>query len=385
MLQCSKEGSHLAGRRPAPALRIHLHHVVESSRKDDLRLLLHVRGGVVNHKISALDHIHHIAIGNRLHPGYRASWRQRRVGGVVGDIHHREAAGGGIAARYGANVELVIGGERHRGVQTIGDRDRGGGIKRHVADVYRIEGWAQFVRCPGYIQGAVVHQTHTGSADWHRRRDRLRRDIKLCHRGWNGSSVSAFPAAIQHIGGVAVAAEEGIHWPGETGDLHRGNRGGLQVNQENRVRIIGEDQQILPARTERGVAGRGNGVSGGDVCIDNIDHLYTTGASAGNRNISHRGVSRVAVRGKQCHIRSAAEEHAGADRFRGIGDENQLDGILVIHHGFGSVGAQHLPGHGTAGSDGHWYTRYDLTGGARRLGGEGSRIVLGVHNQIERA
>src|SRR5271157_3529054 len=180
VVQCSKGGSHLAGRRPAPALRIHLHHVVESSRKDDLRLLLHIRGGVVNHKISALDHIHHIAIGNRLHPGYHASWRQRRIGGVVGDIHHRQAAGGGIAARYGANVELVIGGERHRGVQTIGDRHRVRGVARQVADVHRIEGWASGVGCPGHIQGAVVHQAYTGASNRYRGRDG-RGD----GRGWN--------------------------------------------------------------------------------------------------------------------------------------------------------------------------------------------------------
>src|SRR5271157_339670 len=89
VVQCSKRRFASRRGRPAPALRIHLHHVVESSGKDDLRLLLHVGGGVVNYKISALDHIHHVAIGNRLHPGHHASWRQRRVGGVVGDINHR--------------------------------------------------------------------------------------------------------------------------------------------------------------------------------------------------------------------------------------------------------------------------------------------------------
>ncbi len=160
---------------------------------------------------------------------------KRRVGGVVGHVHHRQAPSRGVAAGHRADVKLIVGRERHRGMQTIGNRDRVGGVARHVADVHRIEGRARGKGSPGHVQGGPFQQAHTGAANRHGRRDGLRRDIELRHRGRAGGRIATFPATIEHVGGVVVGAEEGVHGPGKARDLDRGNRGGGQVDEENRV------------------------------------------------------------------------------------------------------------------------------------------------------
>ena len=219
---------------------------------DDLGLLGHVGRGVVNHLVSPLDHIHRVAAGNRQHAGHGPSGRQRRVGGVAGDIDHRQTSGGDIDAGAGADVELVVGGQRHGAVITVADGHRVSGQPRHVADVDRIVGPGR-AGIAGDVQRCAVEQANAGASNRHGRLDGLRGNVELRHRC--ARRRAALDSAIDHISGIAVAAEEGIDRPGETGNLHRRDRSGRQVDQENRVRIVGEHQQILPAGTERDIAG----------------------------------------------------------------------------------------------------------------------------------
>ena len=145
-----------------------------------------------------------IASADRQQAGDGALGRKWRIGGVAAYIHHRQAAGGRVAAGVRADVELVVVRQRHRGVEAVANRDGVGGQAGHVADVHRVIGGSRSRRhrASGNIERRAVQQAYAGAANWHRRLDCLRRDVQFCHR--SRPAGSAFRTAIQHIGGIAV-------------------------------------------------------------------------------------------------------------------------------------------------------------------------------------